>query len=895
MAGLFADLLPTDEPPPGIFDDLIPQGPVKKPVTITPPPMAPRDALPEPPMPPVKPEPMRIMARPEGQRSVAGFEPDPVRRAFRADPEKVIDAVGMMFPAGGAEKVAAEAVPGAARKLLTSRPVVSASLAGSGLALQQSDDEKIKATGTGLMLLGGMHAIGVPVLKAGASKVGTAIVDAVKNSPTGAKMLNLISHDILADPKVKAVVGAYEDAVSKGRARAAELSSAAKKFGPSGDRTVSDIIERETFEPLTPDQTTAIAVAQRISDEFTALGRAKVGAGLLSAETVAKREGRYLPRMYAEHLGEQATAGTPPVLKGTTGVKPRISTEQARQELSPEIRNTLGEVREASFRTAYGIEKGTRSVAASHLFESLREMPGVLHPEYTGAVDALKAAYQSGDQAAVAAAKKAVAGTTAALEKTAGYTKLPDTPALGVLRNAIVRNDVAGYLNGIPSLGGKVGDLYQQWKRIHTVLNPGTHVGNTMSNSVVAHMAGLSIPEQVIALPKALKDYNAYGPSTKYLAELGVLERGLPTYSEGVAAGGKKLSRTLTELSETTRPETQAVLAEKGITPRGPIRKAISAGAEKMERAYSKEDGVFRVAVFDKLVRGGMEPRAAADYVDKAFVNYRTRSPLLGAIKNTVSPFVLYPAKAIPFVAGQIIEHPWRWATLAALWGGLDQYSQQQVGKIAQEDLRPDQRTNKALGYLSPGFTQLPMTNKRGDKYGLDLARWTPFSALTGAPAPGSMAFAMGGSSVPGIVQPSGPFIDVGARLTNTDPFTGDKLIKPGDDARDIGGSVVQSLASLALPSAVSFHAPRVVRDIRNADPKAAAVDALGLIGARPQVVRPGMQRVREVHDFEDARSNIIAELRRDLRAAKSPERQAALRERATAKLRALAAKFRSP
>jgi len=775
----------------------------------------------------------------------------------------------------------------------TSRAGSSTAMAATGYGLQQSEDEKLSATGTGLMLLAGIHAVGLPRIRSAGKMVGNEVVQGLRHSPTGQRALNLISHDILADPQVKSLVHTYEQGVAMGRARAAEFSKQAKALGPQGDRQVSDLIEREAFEPLTTDQTVALGVAQKISDEFTALGKAKVNAGLLSAETVAKREGKYLPRMYAEHLGDQAATGTPRTMAG--GKKIRIVGDKSRLDLSDVIRNELGEVREASFRTAYGLEKGYRDVASVKLFAALREIPDVVHPEFAQASDALAAAIQTGDAAAIKQAKQQVAGFSAHFKDgTDGFRKLPDTPGMGVLRGAVVRADVADYLNGVPDLGGRAGSLLNLWKKVHTVLNPGTHVGNTASNSVVAHMIGLPVWEQPNAIRNALKDWSAYGPATRTLTEAGILSHGLPTMTQAVPLGGRPVKQALTELAATTRPETAKVLAEKGIKPQGMLRRLAGRAAEKMTAAYSKEDGIFRVAVYQKLTGQGMPGEQAAKLVDEAFVNYRTRSPLLGAIKNTVSPFIMYPVKAIPFVTGQIIEHPWRWATLAAMWGGLDQYSRKQVGAIAEADLRPSQRTNKYLGYLEPGMTQLPFTNERGDKYGTDLARWTPFSALTGSPAPGSTAFAALGERVPGILQPSGPFVDIGARLTNTDPFTGDKLIKPGADWREKAGVGAKSAAALTLPSALSFHAPRVLDNLVNADPKAASINALGLVGARPQVVRPGMQQWREQKDYEDARNQIIADLRRALRASKSERHSQALEARARSRLESLANKYQA-
>jgi hypothetical protein len=250
-------------------------------------------------------------------------------------------------------------------------------------------------------------------------------------------------------------------------------------------------------------------------------------------------------------------------------------------------------------------------------------------------------------------------------------------------------------------------------------------------------------------------------------------------------------------------------------------------------------------------------------------------------LRNTVSPFVMYPAKAIPMLVGQIVEHPVRWMTLAAGWGALNEFGESQAGEInEQQDMRPNQRTNRAAGYLLPGNVQLPFRDKGGHASTVNVARFTPLSALTGSPAPGSLAMALS-DDVPGILQPTGPMIDMGARLTNTDPFTGEKLVVPGDDAQDVALKAAEGLGALVLPSALSFHTPRVARDLANRDATAAAVDALGFVGLRPTVVRRGAQLQREQREFEDATYNIGRELRSDLRKTRDPARIQELIQRA--------------
>jgi len=796
-----------------------------------------------------------------------------------------------------AQGIAARAsrpIGGIAARTLATRPGQSAVVGGTGAVLSQSEDEDLRYTGEGLMALAAAHAIGMPRIRAAGGATGDMLVKSLSGHKYGERLLNTLSLDILADPKLKVLREAFEEGTALGHARAAELSKMAGKFGPEVDRMLSDIVEKESISGMTTDDTAILGIAERIAKEFEELGELQVREGILAPGQFEKYRGQYLPRTYAEFEGARASgiAQRPAVLGPR---RPEITPAKPRREIPLERRAELGEIREASFRTAAGVEKGYRNLAAARLFRGLREMPGSLHPEYESAFESLLTARQSGVEDAIEAAKRNLRFVSSSFDAKSGdYVRLKDSPKLGALQGAVVRRDVADYLNGIEQLplGKKAGGFLSYWKRMHTIMNVPTHVGNVASNVSIAHMTGVPLWEQPVAMARAIKDYNAYGPVTRFLAESGVLERGLPTAGEAVPRPGHSLKTILRELSATTRPETRAVLQKQGIEPISTVAKYARKVSDRMESAYAKEDGLFRVMVFQKMVANGMPQEQAGAFVNKAFVDYTTRSPLLGTIKNTVSPFIMFPVRAIPFMTAQIIEHPVRWATLAAVWGGMDQYSQRKVGKVASEDLRPDLRRSKRFGYLAPGFTQLPFEGEGGEKYGIDVARWTPFSAVTGAPAPGSLAFATLGTDAPGIIQPSGPYIDIGAKLTGTDPFTGEKFIKPGMDRRDKTKALTRQVAGLALPSMLSFHVPRVVGNLQDADRRSAAINALGLIGTRPQVVTPGRQSYFEGRDFETERNSIMQMARKDLRDAKSEKRRDAVIRRAEERMEALRQKY---
>jgi hypothetical protein len=223
----------------------------------------------------------------------------------------------------------------------------------------------------------------------------------------------------------------------------------------------------------------------------------------------------------------------------------------------------------------------------------------------------------------------------------------------------------------------------------------------------------------------------------------------------------------------------------------------------------------------------------------------------------------------------------------------MDQMSRRKYEPLEQKDLPPNQR---GLGYLLPGRVQVDAVVRpayealgievpAGDKYTFDVARWTPFSALTGSPAPGAIATQLS-EDIPAILQPGGPMQDFGALMVNRDPFTGEQVLRPGMTTGEKVTELGKRAAGFVLPSAASFQIPRVIKDMQRGDTAAAALDALGLVGLRPSVVKPGLQGIREQRKHEEAIRNIRYDIRSELRRNRNPERAEALIEQAREKIR---------
>lgn len=802
----------------------------------------------------------------------------------------------------------------------------SAGLALLGAALSDSDDPLIERTGIPVLALAGLHAIGGKSLLAGRDELGGKLVGLMAKTAAGKGLVRALNPDALLSPEVRQAILAYEGTVARGRARAREFSGMAERLGPEADRAVSDVIEGEGFEDVAgmgaDDLEAVFTVAAQITEEMDALGARKVESGVIAPAQRDKYAGRYLPRRYAEWdaldvMGEQKRQ-----LAG--GRKKRIGAQRSRQDVSDEGRNALGEIREASYRTSGGIEKGYRDVAAAELFHTLRNSPGVIHPEFQSALDDFLAAKelfraaesQSDQEAAVALldeAKVAMDAITRQFEATGGkgeYVSLPNSKGLGVLRGMVVQRDVANSLNGLPDVRGTA-KLLRWWKEAHTVFNPGTHLGNVAGNVSMAHLAGMNLTEQPYWLARAAKDLRGYGEGTRALAEAGILDVNAVTATgAGTAERTMRPEQRLESLARTTRPETRRVLLERGVrdTRRPSVARkgarAAGRAADAVRNLYNNEDNIFRVAMYLKARAGdtgfsvakpggmGKTAEAALALARDSFGDFRTRSPAIRFLRGTgLAPFILWPTKVLPKVAQNIVDHPWRYMTLVAGWAALDQYSQSQVGAIDERDVSP--RDRRELGYFLPGLTQLPFRSEDGARAAFDIARFTPLSALTTAAPPGTAAATID-EDYPAILSPSGPWTDLAAKVVlNRDPFTGDEIVKKDYPRSENIARMIGAVLNEALPPALGFHRERITRDVANRDLPRLRTDILGPFGLRPRHIRPGIGVMRATLQLRESMREMKADLARSLRRSKSAERNRELVERYTRRIQSAVENYR--
>jgi diguanylate cyclase (GGDEF)-like protein len=861
----------------------------------------------------------------------------------------------------------------------------AATVAAVGALALESDTEEIHDAGVPLIALGALAAIGSRRLIAGKDLLADKLVQALSRTEDGTRLIRFFNPDALLSDEVKEAIAEFERGRAKGAARAAEFSQKAKGLGPSGDRAASDVIEGEGWEDTSDmsgaDLTAVLSVAVELQQEYERVAQEKIAAGVMDPgskipDYAGARRYAYFDTQSALAESPQATARS-----RASGRNPRIGAQKARtldipvREAERALRDAeasgdaaavsaakdaldqarvvqmsqrveRGEIREQSYRAAYTIEKGYADAEAGKLFNALRSIPGTAHPEWVQAIDDLRAAQSMGkaatSQADRDAAKSLVdeaqvklAEVTRRFSRKGGeWVTLPDSPGMGAMRGAVVQRDVANSLVGFSNRSNAYTKLLQWWKEAKTVFNPGTSAANIMSNIAFSHLEGLSIHEQPVFLTRALKDMKKYGDATRALAERGVLDQNAVTSSSlGKAGKVARGEEALEQLLPTTRPETQKVLREQGITEgRIANKKSAARGraalggaatgaalmydSENPEDAtlggaagaavgaalvgrrgafrqfYQSEDNVFRVALYLKRRSLGDSEEQAAKFAGEALGNFRSRSPALAVARQTVAPFILYPAKALPRFAQRMIDNPVRYLTLMAAWGTLNELSKQEVGEVPDSDVAIRDRRS-ALGYFLPGFTQLPFTNERGERAAVDMARWTPVAAATTMAPPGSVPGSMN-ERAPDIARAGGPVIDLAARFgANVDTYTGEPRYKRDYPPKENIGRLLNDAAETVLPQALGFHRERLSDDIANKDWDKFKNDLLGPTGLRPRYVRPGANLLNASFTLESSLREMKQQLKLDLRNNRDPERVQVLTDRYRARIAQALANFK--
>lgn len=468
------------------------------------------------------------------------------------------------------------------------------------------------------------------------------------------------------------------------------------------------------------------------------------------------------------------------------------------KDWTPEERKQMGEIISSTFAMAKTGKLMTNDVATFKFYDDITKMGDEVSLPKDTPTENIPANFKQIPDTFVRAGKKGA--RVREYGAMAGRFVAPEVYRDLVSANIFRKYRSHQYQGAIGSAAKIHHKALQYWKRTKTSLNPVVHMNNIMSNVVLYDLVGGSYKH----LASAGKDFhNAFNPLTKKIKsedykmaeKLGVFNADMmkreltdfefDTYARYMKIGKQDDSRILERTWEGTKK---------------------FAGKTPMDKLYSAEDGVFRLALFKdhlaKNVREGITPTdeqyaEAASFARKYMLDYEIDAPAVELMRETAMPFISYTYRAAPIIAETMVKRPWK----IAKWGLI----LNAANDLASDD--EEYRTErKRYDELNMGFKVLALPGANtmiklpNEKY-LDVSRWVPAGDVLNTETQG-----FGVPFLPAPLQPSGGALGgVAKAITGFDTFT--KQMEPGvgsgswrDDLGDLQSGRLGILAKEFLP-----------------------------------------------------------------------------------------------
>ncbi|MDZ4346415.1 MAG: hypothetical protein U1E51_28720, partial [Candidatus Binatia bacterium] len=229
-----------------------------------------------------------------------------------------------------------------------------------------------------------------------------------------------------------------------------------------------------------------------------------------------------------------------------------------------------------------------------------------------------------------------------------GYTRLPDSPTLGAVRNKFVLNKYYDDLNEMTQTHEGLQKLYlnllSAWKYGKTVLNPATHGRNVLGNFIFADFSQTNVFN-----PANAKYYKQAADAIHKSVFQG---QDSPLYDQALKAGLDLGGYARAELRGAAEKSAARIMLEE-IGRGKEAWMAISDLAKKPLRflgdIYNSEDQIFRLAAFSKRLSKGSTEAEAVQFVNKWFPNYGEVGKAVKILRSVPggAPFISFSAEAL--------------------------------------------------------------------------------------------------------------------------------------------------------------------------------------------------------------------------------------------------------
>ncbi len=278
-----------------------------------------------------------------------------------------------------------------------------------------------------------------------------------------------------------------------------------------------------------------------------------------------------------------------------------------------------------------------------------------------------------------------------------GFTKLSDSPAYGALSGKYVLNSAAEDLKGFFFANQAVQNLYdvfkaydrlpirQLQKKLLTVFNPTTNVGNIVSDQVFGFVTGVD----PLTLNKNLIDLKSNPSSFKQLSDY-LMSKGIT----GTDITRSDFVNKLSSIDELAKGKKPGVI--KNVT-------------DKITSFYGGTDDAYKVAAFKSLLNKGFSLEEATRKVADGFQNYSNvgkfydvwaKTPIVG------SAFIKFQGDLMRIIKNGAVNNPLGLISfLGTLWG-VARLSSKLSG---ESDSDREVRENRFGAPMIPGL-KIPLT-----------------------------------------------------------------------------------------------------------------------------------------------------------------------------------------
>jgi hypothetical protein len=385
-------------------------------------------------------------------------------------------------------------------------------------------------------------------------------------------------------------------------------------------------------------------------------------------------------------------------------------------------------------------------------------------------------------------------------QRTGTWVQLPQGTTYGALAGKIIPGPVWNAMIDMhdrsPAVNFKsFNELMAFFKQSKTVLNPGTHVTNVLSNVALLILHGIRLG----TLKRAAGMYANFerNPDSMTDADRALMQAffnsgavlGQFTNSELKGSVYDRLSESITPTSDQSYIKRMTSMAAFEKT-----KSKLAGWKDNAVEIYAAEDNVFRFAAFLETA-GNVQLRDGTKQLDakqleeiglasrKMFLDYDIDARAIRAARQTFLPFVSWSYAIMPVLGRIAVTKPWAIVNMMA----SVMLMQAALGGEEDEELRkkgPDYLRERSLFGLGPYMhMRIPFVGDDQNPTYLNVGKYLPFLSLF-QPAPGESPFA-GQSWLPGFATPGGPLVTLISAMNGYDPFTGKPMHAPTDTEWD--------------------------------------------------------------------------------------------------------------